>query len=354
MTRVTNERGYPVDLSYPASVGSRCGEYGKCVSLQATSDWWVQLGALLSPGSHKMLLPGSNQAAAIIPIPPGKTATFATAFDAPATFFGFLESGIKVFAAIMTRGTSLKAASILDDAVKGLDGAACLQDGWHGSQAPLRIATAAFSCIGAMLPDVLKLLGFPTPSLFVDAFQTASGFVAAALGYISGTIDDVTGASNHTFTVHGVPLGTVTPTAANTFIAESQNTAGTPLHRPACQHGCALSGDATAILEHMTWSTWTGTVAVGTGMENLEDCKPDCASGGQYLVPVVVTFSHPLKDCTAQYGSGNTALGGTRWFWTKASFSYPQGLPKALQASSAPTNPWVFVALIDQLHQSCG
>ena len=69
MTRVTNERGYPVDLSYPASVGSRCGEYGKCVSLQATSDWWVQLGALLSPGSHKMLLPGSNQAAAIIPDP---------------------------------------------------------------------------------------------------------------------------------------------------------------------------------------------------------------------------------------------------------------------------------------------
>ncbi len=254
----------------------------------------------------------------------------------------------------MTRGTSLKAARILDDAVKGLDGAACLADGWQGSQGPLRIATAAFSCIGAMLPDVLKLLGFPTPGLFVDAFQTASGFVAAALGYISGTIDDVTGASNHTFTVHGVPLGTVTPTAANTFIAESQNTAGTPLHRPTCQHGCALSGDGTAILEHMTWSTWTGTVAVGTGMENLEDCNPDCASGGQYLVPVVVTFSHPLKDCTAQYGSENTALGGTRWFWTQATFSYPQGLPKLLRGSNAPTNPWVFVALIDQLHQSCG
>ena len=83
----------------------------------------------------------------------------------------------------MTRGTSLKAASILDDAVKGLDGAACLQDGWQGSQAPLRIA----SCLLLHRRDVARcpeLLGFPTPSLFVDAFQTASGFVAAALGYI--------------------------------------------------------------------------------------------------------------------------------------------------------------------------
>jgi hypothetical protein len=103
----------------------------------------------------------------------------------------------------------------------------------------------------------------------------------------------------------------------------------------------------------MTWSTWTGTVAVGGGMEHLEDCIPGCAGGGQYLVPVVVTFTHPVKDCTAQYGSGNTALGGTRWFWSQASFSYPQGLPKALQGANAPLDPWVFVPLIDQAKQSC-
>jgi hypothetical protein len=235
-----------------------------------------------------------------------------------------------------------------------LDGPACARDGWQGSQDPLHIATAAFSCVGAMLPDVLKRLGFPTPGLFVDAFQTAVSFAGASLGYISGTIDNATGASNHTFTVHGTPLDTVAPTAADTFIAENQNISESPLHRPACQSGCVLSGDATSILEHMTWATWTGTVAVGTGMEHLEDCVPDCASGGQYLVPVVVRFSRPVKDCTAQYGSGNTALGGTRWFWSQASFSYPQGLPKALQGASAPQNPWVFVTLIDQAMQSCG
>ena len=354
VTQIRNERGYPVDVSYPAAIGSQCGEYGRCLNFPATNDVWVQLGSLLSPGGHKVLLPGNDKVVAITPIPAGKTTTFTAALDAPAMFFGFLESGIKVFAAIMTRGTSLKSAEIFDKAVKVLDGPACARDGWQGSQDPLHIATAAFSCVGAMLPDVLKRLGFPTPGLFVDAFQTAVSFAGASLGYISGTIDNATGASNHTLTVHGTPLDTVAPTAADTFIAESQNISESPLYRPACQSGCVLSGDATSILEHMTWATWTGTVAVGTGMEHLEDCVPDCASGGQYLVPVVVTFSHPVKDCTAQYGSGNTPLGGTRWFWSQASFSYPQGLPKALQGASAPQNPWVFVTLIDQVKQSCG
>jgi hypothetical protein len=70
---------------------------------------------------------------------------------------------------------------------------------------PLRIATSAFSCVGAYLPDVLKLLGFSALSLAVDAFQTATGFVAAFLGDTSGTLDEVTGASNHVLTVDGTP-----------------------------------------------------------------------------------------------------------------------------------------------------
>jgi hypothetical protein len=353
ITRLTNERTYPVDLDYPASVRSQCGEYGKCLHFPANNDRWVALGALLSPGSHKVLLPGNQQATAIAPIPAGQAAMFTTTFDAPAMFFGFLESGVKVFAAIMTRGTKLKTADILDKSVEALDVAACARDGWHGSQLPPRLAAAAFSCVGALLPEILKQLGRPLLGLIVDAFQTATGFVAAALGSVSGNIDNITGASTHVLTVHGVSLDTVTPTAADTFIAEGQNITEPSLHRPACTSGCVLSGDATAILEHMTWSTWTGTVAVGSGMEHLEDCIPGCANGGQYLVPVVVTFSHPVKDCTAQYGSGNTALGGTRWFWSQAVFRYPQGLPKALQGANAPQDPWMFVPLIAQAKQSC-
>jgi hypothetical protein len=354
LTQVVNERSYPVDLSYPASAGGQCGEYGKCLSFPATNDVWVKLGSLLSPGDRQVLLPGDAQATAITPIPPGQTTTFTTAWDAPATFFGFLEAGVKVFTGIMTHGTGLTSAKVLDAAMTALDGAACAHDGWHGSAFRLKLATSAFSCVGALLPEVLERLRLAKASLIVDAFQTAAGFVAASLSSLSANFDNVTGASYHILTVHGLPPDTVIPTAADTFIAENQNIAGTPLHEPACQAGCPLSGDATAILEHMTWTTWTATDAVGTGMEHLEDCTPDCAGGGQYLVPVIVTFSHPVKDCTAEYGSGNATLGGTRWFWSQASFNYPQGLPKTLQGANAPQNPWIFSALIQQAAQSCG
>ena len=314
----------------------------------------MRLGALLSPGRHKVLLPGDAQATAVTRTAAGQAAVFSTTFDAPAMFFGFLESGVKVFTAIVTHGTTLEAAKVTADVVKVLDGAACARDGWRGPGLPARLATAAFSCVGAMLPDVLHLLGAEKLSMAADAFGTATGFVAALMASISGNFDSLTGASDHVLVVHGPPPGTVTPTAAGTYLAAGQDTAGVPLHAPACTSGCALSGDATSILEHMTWSSWTGTSAVGTGMEHLEDCSPTCAGGGQYLVPVVVTFSHPVKDCTGQYGSGSTALGGTRWFWSEASFRYPHGLPAALRGVNAPQNPWVFTALIAQAQQSCG
>jgi len=354
VTTFSNERSYPVDLTYPASLGGRCGEYGACLSFPATNDVWVRLGALLSPGQHQVLLPGDAQATAVTRTAAGQAAVFSTAFDAPAMFLGFVESGVKVFTAIMTRGTTLGSAEVTDAVIKGLDGAACLRDGLVGSSLPVKLATSAFACIGAMLPEILLRLGFTKLNMAADAFETATGFAVSLLASISGNLDSVTGASHHVFVVHGPPLGTVTPTAADTYLAEGQNTAGVPLHAPACASGCALSGDATSILEHMTWSSWTGTGAVGTGMEHLEDCSPTCAGGGQYLVPVVVTFSHPVRDCAAQSGSGSTVLGGTRWFWSEASFRYPQGLPKALQGANAPQNPWVFTALIAQAQQSCG
>jgi hypothetical protein len=144
---------------------------------------------------------------------------------------------------------------------------------------------------------------------------------------------------------------TAAHTGADTFIAEGQNIGGTALHEPACRSGCVLSGDATSILNTMTWRSWTATAATGAGTENIEGCVPNCASGGQYRVPVVVTFSRPVKDCPARTGTART---GTRWFWSRASFSYPRGLPKALRGARAPTNPWTFTSVIAQARESCG
>src|ERR1700689_5194972 len=59
------------------------------------------------------------------------------------------------------------------------------------------------------------------------------------------------------------------PSGASTFLAEGQDINGTALHEPACVSGCPLSGDSTAILVKMTWTTWSATEAVGTGTYKL-------------------------------------------------------------------------------------
>jgi phage tail protein X len=134
------------------------------------------------------------------------------------------------------------------------------------------------------------------------------------------------------------------PTGSSTFLAQGQDVSGTLLHRPACHSGCPLSGDSTAILDTMTWRTWSATKAVGTGIYKLDGCNPDCAAGPVYPVATVVTLSDPVKACSSS---------GTRWVWTRASFRFPHGLPKALHGDSAPKNPWVFSTVISAAQRSC-
>jgi hypothetical protein len=139
--------------------------------------------------------------------------------------------------------------------------------------------------------------------------------------------------------------GTAAPTGADTFLATGQDINGTLLHEPACGgFGCALSGDSTTFLANMTWTTWSGTEAVGTGTYKINDCNPNCAAGHVYSVATVVTLSQPVKVCSAS---------GTHWVWSHASFSFPDGLPTALQGQNAPQNPWTFSALVTAAQQSC-
>ena len=134
------------------------------------------------------------------------------------------------------------------------------------------------------------------------------------------------------------------PTATTTFLAEGQDINGTVLHRPGCTSGCVLSGDSTAILDTMTWTGWSGSAAVGTGTYELDGCNPNCAAGPLYKVPAVVTLSNPVRACSSA---------GTRYFWTKATFRYPDGLPTALRGQNAPQNPWVFSSVVTAAQQSC-
>jgi hypothetical protein len=137
---------------------------------------------------------------------------------------------------------------------------------------------------------------------------------------------------------------TASATGTSTFLAQGQDLNGTALYRPACNSGCPLSGDSTAILDKMTWRTWSATEAIGTGIYKLDACNPSCAAGPIYSVTAVVTLSDPVKVCSSS---------GTRWFWTRAAFTFPSGLPKALQGGSAPKNPWVFSTVAAAAQQSC-
>jgi len=135
------------------------------------------------------------------------------------------------------------------------------------------------------------------------------------------------------------------PTGASTFLAAAQSLNGTLLHQPACGgSGCALSGDSTAFLFQMKWTTWSGSEALGTGTYKLDDCSPNCAAGQVYSLATVVTLSQPVKVCSSS---------GTRWVWTHAFFIFPQGLPPGLTGPNAPQNPWTFSGLITAARQTC-
>ena len=144
-----------------------------------------------------------------------------------------------------------------------------------------------------------------------------------------------------------VPSHAQAAPVVKTYIAAGQNLGGPALYKPPCRtkSNCALSGDATAFLYQMRWTQWNNTKAVGAGTYLLNSCTPNCAEGRFYSAPVVVTFTNPVKACVGK---------SVRWYWTKASFRYPHGLPPALRGrDSRPVNPWVFTGLAAQAKASC-
>jgi hypothetical protein len=114
------------------------------------------------------------------------------------------------------------------------------------------------------------------------------------------------------------------------LFAEGGDIRGTVGFKPSCAAGCPLSGDGTTQLAQMTWPTWNATEAVGRGTEKIDGCDPNCAAGTLYSVKVTVTFSNPVQACVS---------GNSEWFWTRASFDWPDGLPSVFSGGNAPVNP---------------
>ena len=211
------------------------------------------------------------------------------------------------------------------------------------------VSWASLACVAVLLPACNSSASSAASSATstagpVSTPGAASTSSAAAAAPASSTAAPGIAVSSPG-TATGSPSAAAGPTGASTFLAAGQDLNGTQLHEPSCGGlGCALSGDSTTFLANMKWTTWSGTEAVGTGTYKINDCSPNCAAGHVYPVAAVVTLSHPVKVCSAS---------GTRWVWSHASFTFPDGLPEALQGQNAPQNPWTFTPLIAAAQQTC-
>jgi hypothetical protein len=192
-----------------------------------------------------------------------------------------------------------------------------------------RVAAAGAGACLALLATACGSSGGSTPSAPPSTAPASTASAPASAVAPATTSPPVAGAQ----------------TPSDTFLAPGQDLNATPLFEPACTgYGCSLSGDSTAILFDIKWTTWSTTEAVGTGTYKLDACDPNCAAGPVDPVAAVVTLSQPVKVCSS---------GGTHWVWSRAAFTFPHGLPQAFQGQNAPANPWTFTPLIAAAQESC-
>jgi hypothetical protein len=177
---------------------------------------------------------------------------------------------------------------------------------------------------------------------------TASGTATASAGTASPSLSIAASVSQPSVVpASPSPVSSIPSTHELTvYFAEGGDTNGTAVHASACSSGCPLSGDGTTSLWNMTWPTWNPTEAVGTGTEKIDDCNPSCATGRLYPVKVNVTFRAPVLVCTAQHTG--------RYYWTRASFSWPDGLPATMSGDNAPVNPVSYANITAESTPSCG
>jgi hypothetical protein len=203
IAQVANLRAYPVDLSYPASANGLCGEYGRCVQVKPEANAWLKVGAALSPGKDKILLPGSGTATVITAVPRGQPTMLTTAVDEPAMFMAFLQAGLAVFSLII--GQKVEAIKTAATAVSVLITSQCVASAWQQETGPLTVrvasslATSAFGCLASQLPKILDKLGLKEAGLILGAFNVAVGLAAAAVSSVWGLYDAFFG--SHVLTV---------------------------------------------------------------------------------------------------------------------------------------------------------
>lgn len=76
-----------------------------------------------------------------------------------------------------------------------------------------------------------------------------------------------------------------------------------------------FSGDATNVVSHITWSSWTATGAVGHGTWKYLNCMPSCATGSETPYPATLILSQPIDGTFTQINETTLGPEGSTIQW---------------------------------------
>lgn len=328
--KLVDDRRYPLLITTPMPEVSGGG-----------GDIFQQAGQLLSPDGYVVYPQAEGDFNATIPDSTSTVSLFARADLAPeGQLLSSLSVGVDALSTIVGAFEGKVALSQRVEILKTLLEVESCRESTDAEQLVANCLTVheLTGSFGDMLGAILAPV------------VTISGLVTYFRGALNGIFDQFNNRSKFVVAVQRAPTPAQAPYQVWIDPTQAPLSEATPAYKPA---NVELAGDGTYELQNMTWQVWSGSQAIGTGTARIDDCNPSCAGGSWYSAPVQAIFSHPVHDCTAQYGQGTTVTGGARYWWSQVDLTYPSGLPAALSGPNQPYGLWVFSGLTSDAQQSC-
>lgn len=260
--RVVNNRLYPLEIQHPGlTVAERPAiDYGSLASLSHVIS-----------GHLSILVPGA-QIGYRVSLPVGQAAGAQTAADGFGQGLFALQTGINSLLAILTRfgaGGASKSITAMDDALRDAACADALQAGNPGS--------ILASCLSPK--DMADYFG--TAGVLLAPLAAAGGLADFFASEFQGLHDILTGKDGYTIVVQRQATVPVLGRPAGLF---GYNGRGFGKVRPATVFN---GGDPTGLVMHITWSSWGGSTAAGTGTSDWVGPNQSVATGTQETVTIV-------------------------------------------------------------------
>lgn len=259
--RMVNDRRYPLEIQHP----------GLAVAEHPALDYasLASLSHLLS-GRLSVLAPGA-QIGYRVNLTPGQAAGAQTTVDGFGQGLFALQTGINALLAILTRfgaGGATKAVSVMNNALGDVTCADALYSANPGS--------ILASCLSPK--DMLE--DFGSAGLLLAPLAAAGGLANFFASEFQGLHDIWTSEDEYTIIVRRTAAIPVLGQLAGVFA----NGRGFGEVRPATVFN---GGDPTGLVTGITWSSWGGSTAIGTGTSDYVGPGQYVATGTQETVTIV-------------------------------------------------------------------